>query len=380
MMPMTRIVRCLPRAVTPRFRTAYHFMGTHPSGSKALDVLTGGGYPSGSIIEIQGSDLKPCWQLAWLAAAAAYKRGWKVTACSGAACLDFGAERGLTARDKFARTSVAQPQALLDVVRWVERDCSLIMVDSWARIAEAAEAPAGPDSSAIRAMRNRRLAGFLRQLSSRLLLHKAQEGSSDNDNGCFNGARSQDYALRNWPAPSVIVCSTGQKGHGSVLQQYAAMRLRVSERREDEAAEDGPGHMVVEMLKGPAVNTRMPITQTRVYLSSRTTNVVPFTDVQDPRAALDLLVAAQALGFVGQIPCNESSPKISMSAAEQTAEQDVYDNIQGFPCGVAQGESTGVLASKLVETGHMMLVRKQVDEKLQQLSTQNPRLSAIWRA
>ncbi|GLI68771.1 hypothetical protein VaNZ11_013262, partial [Volvox africanus] len=358
---MTRIVQYLPRAVTPRFRKAYHSVGTHPAGSKALDLLTGGGYPAGSIIEasesvilrshaslavpsektrgftfrskpivslcgsqIQGSDLKPCWQLAWLAAAAAYKRGWKVTACSAAACLDFGAERGLTARDKFARTSVAQPQALLDVVRSVERDCSLIMVDSWARIAEAAAAPAGPDSSAIRAMRNRRLAGFLRQLSSRLLLHKAQEDNIDNDNGCMIGARSQGYVSRNWPAPSVIVCSTGQKGHGSVLQHYATMRLRVSEHREYDTAEDGPGHMVVEMLKGPAVNTRMPITQTRVYLSSRTTDVLSFTDVQDPCAALDLLMGTEGLGLVRKMPCNVSSLKNSMSVAKQTAEHDVY--------------------------------------------------------
>ncbi|GIL72527.1 hypothetical protein Vretifemale_2886 [Volvox reticuliferus] len=368
-MAMTKILQCIPKVIIPRFRTAYHSLGMHPSGSKALDVLTRGGYPPGSIIEIQGSDLKPCWQLAWLAAAAAYKRGWRITACSGTACLDFGAARGLTGRDKFARTSVAQPQALLDVVRCVERDCSLIMVDSWGRIAEAA-APAGSDPSTIRAMRNRRLAGFLRQLSSRLLLHKAQDGRGDSDNGCIGGSRSQDHAARQWPAPSVIVCNIGQTGHGSVLQQYAALRLRVSECQEDEAGEDGYEHMAVEMLKGPAVNTRMPITRTRVYLPSRTTDVLPFMELQDPCAAMDILVAAQGLGLVRQAPNDEFISTMSVG------EQDVLANNvrvgQGFRYGKVLGGSEQVLASKLLETGQLMLLHRQVNETLQQLSTQNP--------
>jgi hypothetical protein len=42
-------------------------------------------------LKIKGQNLQSCWQLSWLAAAAAYERGLRVLACSGTAYLDFGA-------------------------------------------------------------------------------------------------------------------------------------------------------------------------------------------------------------------------------------------------------------------------------------------------
>ncbi|EFJ44844.1 hypothetical protein VOLCADRAFT_94861 [Volvox carteri f. nagariensis] len=357
-------------------------------GSRALDALTRGGYPAGSIIEvcvvplpfrmlprllqIHGPSVEPCWQLAWLAAAAAYKRGWNVVACSGHACLDFGA-----------------PAVLLDVLRSLEAECSLVLVDSWTRIVDAA-APA--DSATTWALRNRRLATFLRQLSGRLLMLQAQRRGNPVNGGTSSnsgGGESRDKTQR-WPAPSVLVCNSdkasaalvirgngGRGRHGRVLQQYAAMRLRVSEDLDDIAVEGGPDFMTVELLKGPAVNTRMPTTQTRVYTSSRTTDGLPITEGHAFPTVMDLLMAAQQLGLIARQDHTESSPLTGN--AGYTAGEDAYvtgsdrppgavaEFVKRFSYGDFRADTLGSLASQITANGHMTQLREQVVQKLHPL-------------
>ncbi|GLC35990.1 hypothetical protein PLESTB_000526700 [Pleodorina starrii] len=386
---LSSVSRPFTQAVLPGPRIVCRLFSVHPTGSKALDVLTAGGYPAGSIIELQGPDLKSCWHLAWLAAAAAYEQGWRFTACSGAACLDFGAERRLTDRDKLARTALAQPSALLDVVRCVERDCSLVLVDSWARIAEAA-APAGPDIAATRALRNRRLSTFLRQLSYRLLESQSGMpnsaacegvGGSGASSSRLRRAACRKQVLR--PALSILVCNTGQSGHDLVLQHHAALRLRVS-NEPDPLASDVDGsrkHITVQLLKGPATNTRMPVPKTVVYTpNSSGTDSLSIADGRTlSPATMDLLVAGHALGLVVrqaapvQGPGAEFSERVGAAPDKETGPASVGGSeATGFRYGDIIAATMPSLAARLMEMRQLPQLRQMVDEKLQAMSSPRP--------